>query len=789
MSTSIIPRILGTEARAETTRVPSPTEALALGWSIIPCDRNKKPLIPSWKPFQNRLPTPKELTHWTELHPSTWSVITGSISGRITLDFDGELGRRTLQSLGLAPHRITPSGGYHVDFKHPGWHVQTLNSKSKREMGQWWPGLDIRADGGYAVFRGSTERGEYQWLRDPQPYSLDVLPDDLREFLGLLQPPVITQKPPAMGRLHVAVRDGRVDTDLLVRRALDRVAGEGRNNAGLWLAIQLRDNGYSRMEAEAVGLGYAARCPATNTKGNFEPYLPDEVRATMHEVYSQPAREAWGAKKAPDGRAPRQSRHESKSQERAGKRASSPAPDLLGYLHNDHGNACRLIALYGEDLRYCYPLKKWLVWDGRWAADAIGHAKRLAKETMLEFLRQAIHLGKVDAEKFAQSCLDARRINSMLSMAECERYVRPEQLDVDPNLLNFRNGTVDLRSGVLCPHRRADYITKLVHHNFYPDAKCPLWQEFIDEVMGGGRDACEAAHERAQRFKDYLQRALGYSLTGSTIEKAVFVPFGSGDDGKSTLLSTFRRLIEEYAVVLQVDTLMVRQESNNTQADLADLRGARFVQTSETEEGQRLAQGKLKRITQGMGTIKAVRKYENPIEFKETHKLWIDTNHKPMIGDADDMATFKRLHPIPFTVRIPADRIDKRLPDKLIAEAEGILAWAVAGAKRWYECGLKRPPEVKAANDEWRCETDQLAQFIEECCVVGDRFAAQSSSLFGQYKRWCEDNGERTMNIRAFGKKFGEKGFEKRHMEKGAQYQRIALKAKEAFDGLTADSF
>ena len=259
------------------------------------------------------------------------------------------------------------------------------------------------------------------------------------------------------------------------------------------------------------------------------------------------------------------------------------------------------------------------------------------------------------------------------------------------------------------------------------------------------------------------------------------MPFGSGDNGKSTLLSTFRRLIEEYAVVLQVDTLMVRQESNNTQADLADLRGARFVQTSETEEGQRLAQGKLKRITQGMGTIKAVRKYENPIEFKETHKLWIDTNHKPMIGDADDMATFNRLHPIPFTVRIPADRIDKRLPEKLIAEAEGILAWAVAGAKRWYECGLNQPPEVKAANDEWRCETDQLAQFIEESCAVGDRFTAQSSSLFGQYKRWCEDNGERTMNICAFGKKLSEKGFEKRHMEKGAQYQRIALKAKGSF--------
>jgi putative DNA primase/helicase len=140
--------------------------------------------------------------------------------------------------------------------------------------------------------------------------------------------------------------------------------------------------------------------------------------------------------------------------------------------------------------------------------------------------------------------------------------------------------------------------------------------------------------------------------------------FGGGDNGKSTMLSTFRQLVEEYAVLLQVDTLMVRQESNNTQADLADLRGARFVQTSETEEGQRLAQGKLKRITQGMGKIKAVRKYENPIEFPETHKLWIDTNRKPSIRDADDRATFNRLHPIPFMVKIT--KIDREMPAKLL---------------------------------------------------------------------------------------------------------------------------
>ena len=441
-------------------------------------------------------------------------------------------------------------------------------------------------------------------------------------------------------------------------------------------------------------------------------------------------------------------------------------PDLLYFMHNDHGNACRLIALYRDEVRYCHAFKKWLVWDGtRWAVDDTDQAYRLAKQTILEFLRQAVDKGDVQAEKFAHSSLDAKRITNMLSMAECEICVRPAELDSDPNLLNFLNGTVDLRTGKMREHQQPDLITKLVHHRYRSEAQCPRWRAFLDQIMGGAQDA-----GRAQRLTSYLQRAFGYSLTGSTIEKAVFVLFGAGDNGKSTMLSTFRQLVDEYSMLLQVDTLMVRQESNNTQADLADLRGARFVQTSETEEGQRLAQGKLKRITQGMGKIKAVRKYENPIEFPETHKLWIDTNRKPMIRDADDAATFNRLHPIPFTVRIPKEQIDKELPAKLLAEAEGILAWAVEGARLRNESGLNKPPEVEAAKETWHAEVDQFGRFLEERCTVRDGFSVTASALYGNYKRWAEAGGEPPITARAFGLKMGER-FTKIHGMYGYTYQ------------------
>jgi putative DNA primase/helicase len=456
-----------------------------------------------------------------------------------------------------------------------------------------------------------------------------------------------------------------------------------------------------------------------------------------------------------------------------------PKSVLLEQLRNDTGNADRLILKYGDRLRYCPAFKKWLVWDGRrWAVDDKGAARRLAKQAMLEYLTEATLTEDEDNQHFAYVSLEARRIANLLTMAECELVITPGELDTHPFLINFLNGTLDLRTGELAPHNQAHFITKLVHHNYDSQAGCPLFQSVVARMMGNHPDASEPELDRAERMVNYLQRALGYSLTGTTEEKAIFVPFGKGNNGKTTLLSTFLLLLEEYSVLLQVDTLMARQESNNTQADLADLRGARFVMTSETEEGQRLSQGKLKRITQGMGKIKATRKYENPIEFPETHKLWMDTNSKPTIRAADDQATFNRLHPIPFTVTIPPEEIDKSLPRKLLAEAEGILAWAVEGAMLWRQHGLGKPPEVVAANDDWRAENDQLGRFIEECCVVADSFSGKARQLYECYRTWAEGAGENAITETLFGRRLKDRGFAKEHRRHGTVYAGIALRAQ-----------
>lgn len=446
--------------------------------------------------------------------------------------------------------------------------------------------------------------------------------------------------------------------------------------------------------------------------------------------------------------------------------AKSSTIDLLRYLPNDTGNAHRLVALFGTDLRYCHLMCKWLWWDGRpWKIDTTGEAQRLAKRTMIEFLRQAVEAQDKGLKQFAIGSLNERRITHLLILAQSEIYIEPQDLDTHDFLLNVRNGTLDLRTLELHGHRREDYISKLVDVEYDPAAECPRWEAFLKQILD-------------QDLIPYLQTALGYSITGTTIGKAVFVLWGRPNAGKTTLLTIIRELIFEYAVLIQVETLMARRlDASNMQADLADLRGARFVQTSEIEAEQRLSQARLKSITQGMGHIKATRKYENPMTFRETHKLWIDTNQKPIIRDVEDAATFNRLHPIPFLKSIPKEEIDRQLPEKLRTELPGILGWIARGARMYYEQGLEKPQQVEDATADWKRENDNIARFVEECCEFADDFEEAARPLYAMYHHWADRSGERfTASIREFSNRLIQLGYPRRHTESGEVYQGLRLK-------------
>lgn len=428
-------------------------------------------------------------------------------------------------------------------------------------------------------------------------------------------------------------------------------------------------------------------------------------------------------------------------------------PDLLRYSFNDAGNSERIDALYGPEIRYCHAIKKWLFWTGiLWLIDTIGHLQKLAKLTITEFHKQAVKVNSEAGEPFARRSLDARRVDSALYLLQCELPILIDELDRNPHLLNFQNGTVDLRTGELLPHRPEDFITKSIGYEYNPEAKCPQFLAFLWRIMG-----LEGNEERAGRLIRFLQTAIGYSLIGITIEKIVLICWGTGDNGKSTLLELFRVLLGDYAATINVDSLMAKQIGNNELADLADLRGARFVRSSETEQGQRLNEARLKRITQGMGIIRTCRKYENMIEFPETHTLWIDANHKPNVRGQDN-AIWNRLALIPFEVTIPKSEQDQNLGTKLLTEAEGILTWAVAGAVRWYAEGLERPPEVNEAVAAWRAEADPLTDFIEERCELRPDSWILSGELWNEYEHWAETNGVDTLTRSTFNARLEGKG-------------------------------
>jgi putative DNA primase/helicase len=336
----------------------------------------------------------------------------------------------------------------------------------------------------------------------------------------------------------------------------------------------------------------------------------------------------------------------------------------------------------------------------------------------------------------------------MLLLAQPELPITPAELDCDPWLLNFTNGTVDLRTGELSPHRRSDWITKMVAFPYSPKADCPRWMAFLGRIMGSHPDASEAELKRTDELIDFLQLGLGYSITGETADKAVFVAYGSGDNGKTTLLSVVRDLLREYSVTVGLDLLTAMEESNNVSAARAKLLGARFVSSSETEEGQRLSAARLKRICQGPGgEVEACRKYENPISFPETHKLWIDANHKPELP-ANDAAVWNRVRLIPFTVTVPKAEQDRTLTTKLLAEGEGILRWLVEGAKRWYASGLPEPEAVKEATKAWREELDRLPVYLAEYTKKDESKDGWvlNKNIFEAYKAWCEGNGERYLS-------------------------------------------
>lgn len=404
----------------------------------------------------------------------------------------------------------------------------------------------------------------------------------------------------------------------------------------------------------------------------------------------------------------------------------------------DAGNATRFIAAYRDGFRYCYAWSAWLAWDGRrWRRDAGDLVTLAAKAAARAIYTEAAAATEEAARKalarwsaYSESEPGIRR---MLALAQPELAITPDQLDADPWLFNCLNGTLELRTGHLRPHRREDFITKVAAAPYEPTARSAVWDSFLETALPD------------DGVRDYAQRFAGYALTGSTREEVFVFCRGPAGGGKSTFTEGLRRTWGDYATSADFSSFLVKKPNDGPREDVARLAGARLVTSVETRDGQRLAEGLVKFLTGG-DTVAARRLYERTFEFVPRFKLLLASNYRPR-ASADDEGLWRRLRELPFpTARLRREDRDESVKATITDPTQAgpaILAWAVEGCARWLSEGLGEPQAVMAATAAYRKSQEPLADFIADCCQLGPGLSVTAARLREEYEGWCKSAGVR----------------------------------------------
>ena len=462
------------------------------------------------------------------------------------------------------------------------------------------------------------------------------------------------------------------------------------------------------------------------------------------------------------------------SPEQAKVSADPRLADVRSVHQTDLGNSGLLASWHGAELRYCPAWGKWLAWDGtRWRIDDTGAVYRMAVETVRELYALAGKIDDQDERKrvatHAFKCESKARLDAMVALAATNAalVIQPDALDTDGMLLNVENGTLDLRTGELRKHRREDLITKIVPTGYDCGAHCSSWFRFLHRIF-----------QRDQQLINFVHRAVGYSLTASVSEQCLFMLHGDGANGKSTLIETVLHLLGDYALMTPGDTLLAKR-NDGIPNDIARLQGRRFVAAIATDENRRLAESRIKSLTGG-DTITARFMRAEFFDFQPEFKLWLATNHLPRVRGSD-LAMWRRIRLIPFHYTFSEKETDPDFLKSLIAtELPGILRWSVMGCLDWQKQRLNPPKQVTAATDEYRAGENQVARFIDECCVTGERCEALARPLYQAYRAWSANAGEDALTEKAFAQRMSRCGSTKRRKTRGWTYEGIGLRPEAA---------
>ncbi len=682
--------------------------------------KGKHPRIKSWG--DEATTDPDKIKEWWGKTPSAnIGIPMGEKSGLVTLDVDTRhKGDESLALLmdeyELLPDTITATTG--GGGKH--YIFKYTEELCLKNVVGFRDGLDIRTQGGMIVAAPSTHSSgrQYAWDTGKSPFEMQAadMPTWLVEEIRKVGTKMVAKKKAADSQPRKKISEG------------------GRNNHLTSLAGALRRKGIGED-------GIIATLRAEN-RDRLSPPLDDETVVAIAKSITR----------------------------------YQPEDEEITYKLTDVGNAERFVAMFKDCIKYCTIYKKWFIWNGkRWEQDDTGKIITYAIECVRNIMHDADLLPDGDKRKaLVQHSLKSESNGKLKALLEIASgmpaiTIRSEDLDRDPWLLNCQNGTINLKTGKLQEHNPKDYITRICVADYNPACAIPLWTQLMEKITNGD-----------QPYMRYIQKSLGYALTGDISEQAIFLLYGTGSNGKSTMLNIFAHLLDGYAQSTSSDTFM-QKKNESVNNDIARLKGARFVSAIEMEEGKRMAESLIKSMTGGDKLVTRFL-YGEFFEYVPQFKVFLAVNHKPIIKDTTK-SIWRRIKIMPFTNAFSEQERDKHFPAKIIqAELPGILAWAVQGCLMWQQDGIKPPDSVEKAILDYREEMDSFSHFFDECCVVRENARVTNKMLRAKYDEWCKDNGEYALTQKPFSQKLLERGYSKKNSSANgtAEWHGFALRGEAA---------
>jgi putative DNA primase/helicase len=429
-------------------------------------------------------------------------------------------------------------------------------------------------------------------------------------------------------------------------------------------------------------------------------------------------------------------------------------------LDSDGDHAVAFAQRYQGELRHCSHNSQWYVKEHGVFVPI--HQSRV-QGMALDFGNELIAEGKLH-HRDSRSALNRNRINNAIELARSKMAVEFHQLDSRSDLVGCLNGVIDLKTGTITDDASA-VVTKRLNATFDPSAKCERFLKFLGEIFPGDKDVIQ-----------FVQRVVGYSLSGSTEAQAMFFFVGKGANGKSTLLEVLGGLFGDYGGVTPIQTLMTSKYGNERNDDLANLAGVRLARAAEGESGSKFATAKVKLMTGG-DTISCRRLYENQFSYRPQFKLLAATNELPIIDEGGD-AIWRRIHVVRFPISIPADMRNGNLVAELSLERSGILNWALEGYKDFKAQGLNPPSAVVKETSSYRENSDTVKIFVDSACVNVTNAFIGTSALHHAYESFCGESGIEPLPVTKFGKELSRLGFEPKRKNTGNGWVGLMVRDK-----------